>query len=239
MAGCYGGGMATRAADPWKDLAVIDSRAPRFNQAVVAALSLVALATGAWPLLALLGLQLAVSVAFGRRYCLPCVFYFQVLQPRLGEGPLEDSRAPRFANLVGAGFLNAAALAWAAGFGRAGFALGAVVAALASVAVVSGLCVGCEAYKLLARLSGIKGGSIDQIDLQQLGIRHDGEVVVLFTHPLCADCQTVEPRLSSGGRTVVRVDVSRRKDLAKKYGVSVVPFAVAVAADGRVVAQLA
>ena len=38
--------MASRTADPWKDLAVIDSRAPRFNQAVVATLSLVALATG-------------------------------------------------------------------------------------------------------------------------------------------------------------------------------------------------
>jgi len=231
--------MASRAADPWKDLAVIDSRAPRFNQAVVAAVSLVALATGAWPLLALLGVQLAVSVLVGRRACLPCVFYFQVLQPRFGEGPLEDSRAPRFANIIGAVFLNAAALAWAAGFPTVGLVLGATVAALASVAVVSGLCVGCEMYKLLARVSGIRGGSIDKIDLEQLGIRHDGEVVVLFTHPLCSDCQTVEPRLSGGGKRVVRVDVSLRKDLARKYGVSVVPFAVAVAADGTVVAQLA
>lgn len=231
--------MVSRAADPWKDLAVIDSRAPRFNQTVVAAVSLLALATGAWPLLALLGVQLAVSVLAGRRFCLPCVVYFELIQPRFGEGPLEDSRAPRFANIVGAVVLNAAALSWAAGFPTVGFALGALVAALASVAVVSGLCVGCELYKLLARLSGIRGGAIDKIDLQQLGIRHDGEVVVLFTHPLCSDCQAVEPRLSGGGKTVVRVDVSLRKDLARKYGVSVVPFAVAVAADGTVVAQLA
>jgi hypothetical protein len=33
---------------------------------------------------------------------------------------------------------------------------------------------------------------------------------------------------------VVKVDVSKRRDLAKKYGVSVVPLAFEVAPDGRV-----
>ena len=40
-----------RAADPYRDLDVVDSRAPRFNQAVVGLLSLLAVVTGWWLLL--------------------------------------------------------------------------------------------------------------------------------------------------------------------------------------------
>ena len=90
-----------RAADPYLDTDVIDSRAPRFNQAVIGTLALVGALTGAWWLLGLLALQLAVGLLFGRRYCLPCVAYFALVQPRLGEGPLEDARPPRVANMVG------------------------------------------------------------------------------------------------------------------------------------------
>lgn len=235
------GGMSTpfvRRADPYRDLLVIDARAPRFNQAVVAALTLTALATGAWPLLAVLGAQLAVSVAFGRRYCLPCVVYFELIQPRLGEGPLEDSRAPRFANVVGAAFLLGAAAAFGLGFVALGQVLAGLVAALASLALVTGLCVGCEAYKLLARLRGFERGLLDRVDLEQLGVLATAPLVVLFTHPLCSDCQGLEPKLAQGGQQVVTVDVSRRKDLARKYGVTLVPLAVSVGADGRVLERL-
>ena len=88
-------------ADPYRDLAVIDSRAPRFNQAVVGVVSVLAVATGWWWLLALLALQLALGLTLGRRFCLPCLVYFGLIQPRFGEGPLEDSRPPRAANMVG------------------------------------------------------------------------------------------------------------------------------------------
>ena len=79
-----------RTAHPYTDTDVIDSRAPRTNQAVIGVLSVLAVATGWWWLLALLALQLAVGLTFGRRYCLPCAFYFEVIQPRFGEGPLEE-----------------------------------------------------------------------------------------------------------------------------------------------------
>ena len=90
----------TRLADPYRDTDVIDSRAPRTNQAIVGILSLVAFVTGWWPILGLLAAQLAIGLRFGRRYCPPCLLYFEVLQPRFGEGPIEDSRPPRFANTV-------------------------------------------------------------------------------------------------------------------------------------------
>jgi Domain of unknown function (DUF4395) len=141
-------------ADPYRDLDVIDSRAPRFNQATIGLLAGLASASGWWWLLALLALQLAVGLTLGRRFCLPCLAYFELVQPRFGEGPLEDSRPPRFANLVGLVFLAIAAIAWAAGFATIGAVLGGLVAALALLAASTGFCTGCEVYKLGSLLFG-------------------------------------------------------------------------------------
>jgi hypothetical protein len=146
--------VSARAADPYRDTDVIDSRAPRFNQAVVGVVSILAVVTGWWWLLALLGAQLAIGLTFGRRFCLPCVAYFELVQPRFGQGPLEDSRPPRAANMVGVAVLGSASVASAAGWATAGAALGLVVAGLALVAAVTGFCTGCEAYKLGRRLTG-------------------------------------------------------------------------------------
>src|SRR6186713_2874354 len=116
-----------RLADPYRDLDVIDSRAPRFNQVVIGTLALVAVIGGWHWLLGLLALQLVVGLTFGRRYCVPCLAYFELVQPRFGEGQLEDSRPPRFANMVGAAFLVAATVAYAAGLATLGAVLGGIV----------------------------------------------------------------------------------------------------------------
>jgi hypothetical protein len=143
-----------RLPDPYRDLDVIDSRAPRFNQATIGTLAVLAVATGWWWLLAVLAAQLWIGLSLGRRFCIPCLAYFELVQPRFGEGPLEDSRPPRFANLVGAVFLSAAAAAYAAHVVPVGVALGGLVAGLALLAAVTGFCTGCEAYKLACRLRG-------------------------------------------------------------------------------------
>ncbi len=96
-----------RTAHPYRDLDVIDARGPRFNQATVGVVSLIAVVSGWWPLLGLLALQLGIGLRYGRRYCLPCVAYFELVQPRFGEGEIEDGRPPRFANIVGAAFCRA------------------------------------------------------------------------------------------------------------------------------------
>jgi hypothetical protein len=146
--------MTARTADPYRDTDVIDARAPRFNQAVVGVVSVLAVLTGWWWLLALLAVQLAVGLTFGRRFCLPCLAYFELVQPRFGEGPLEDSRPPRVANMVGIAALGAASIAYGAGLTALGVGLGLLVAALALIAAATGFCTGCEAYKLGCRLSG-------------------------------------------------------------------------------------
>lgn len=143
-----------RLADPYRDTDVIDSRAPRFNQATIGVLSLIAVLTGWHWLVGLLALQLVVGLVFGRRYCLPCLAYFELVQPRFGEGPLEDSRPPRAANMVGAVVLAASALAYFAGSDLAGTALALLVSGLALLAAATGFCTGCEAYKLGCRLTG-------------------------------------------------------------------------------------
>jgi phosphate/sulfate permease len=143
-----------RRADPYRDTDVIDERAPRVNQAVVGLVSLTSVLTGWWWLLAILALQLALGLTLGRRWCLACVAYFELVQPRFGEGRLEDARPPRFANMVGLVVLTAASVAYAAGLEPVGAGLGLLVAALALLAAATGFCAGCTAYKIGYRVTG-------------------------------------------------------------------------------------
>ena len=227
-----------RTADPYLDLAVIDSRAPRFNQAVIGLLALLAAVTGRWELLALPALQLTVGLLLGRRWCLPCLLYFEVVQPRIGEGALEDSRPPRFANQLGMAVLWSGTVAGALGLPRLAIALGGLVAALALLAASTGFCAGCVLYKLGARLRGLRTHHLETVDLAELGVPVGQGAIVQFTHPLCADCHALARRLAAERRAPVLVDVSRRPELARKYGVAVVPLAVEVGADGAVRARL-
>ncbi len=230
--------MTERTADPYRDLKVIDAWAPRVNQVTIGSLALLAYVIDWWPLLAILALQLFVGLRFGRRYCLPCLVYFELIQPRFGEGPIEDARPPKFANQVGLVVLGAASLAHVVGLDALGWALGLLVAALALLAATTGFCVGCELYRLGARIRGIYGHRLDHVDLSDVGVEEGSEVVVLFTHPLCTDCHDLESRLVAEGRRLAMVDVKERPDLARKYGIAVVPTAVEVGASG-VTARLA
>jgi hypothetical protein len=229
-----------RTADPYTDTDVIDTRGPRFNQGTVGVVSVIALLTGWWWLFGLLALQLTLGLRFGRRWCLPCVFYFEVVQPRFGEGAVEDSRPPRFANQVGATLLWVTTLSFAVGLSLVGTVLGVTVATLALLAAGTGLCAGCELYKLGSRLRGVRSGTVGAVDLAELGVpAADRVTVVQFTHPLCSACHELERQLAEGERPVVSVDVSRRPELARRYHVAVLPTAYAVAGDGTVVERIA
>jgi hypothetical protein len=228
-----------RRADPYRDLDVVDARAPRVLQATVGGLSAVAVLTGFWPLYGLLAAQLAVGLRFGRRYCLPCVAYFEIIQPRFGEGPVEDSRPPRFANMVGLVVLSAATVASAVGLTALGAGLGVLVTGLALLAAATGLCVGCEVYKVGARLRGIQTRRLDRLDLTDVGdALPAGELVVAFSHPLCTGCRELIDELEADGTPHLTVDVRERPDLARKYGIAVVPTALTVRPDGTVTAHV-
>jgi hypothetical protein len=226
-------------ADPYCDTDVVDARAPRTVQATVGILSAVAVVTGLWPLLGLLAAQLAIGLTLGRRYCLPCLAYYELIQPRFGEGPIEDSRPPRFANMVGVAVLSAATVAYALGLTALGIGLGLLVMTLALLAATTGLCVGCELYKVGARLRGIQTRHLDRLELTDVGgPLPAGELVVAFSHPLCTGCRELISELEADGTPHLTVDVRARPDLARKYGIAVVPTALTVLPDGTVTARL-
>jgi zinc transporter ZupT len=230
---------ARRTADPWRDTDVIDERAPRFNQAITGLVALLGAVFG-WPLAwGLMAAQLLIGLTLGRRFCLPCAAYFLIVQPRFGEGRLEDSRPPRLANVMGTFFLGSAALAWWLGAPAVGTALGLLVAALAWLAASTGICAGCEIYRLTARLRGISPRHHGQIELAGLDGIGGAAAYVEFTHPLCSECHEWERRLGSEPEPLLKLDVSDRPDLARKYGVAVVPTVLRVAPDGSVLARLA
>ena len=229
-----------RSADPWRDTNVIDERAARFGQATTGVVALLGAVLG-WPLAwGLMSAQLFIGLTLGRRWCIPCVAYFTLVQPRFGEGPLEDSRPPRLANMIGTVFLGSAALLWWLGAPVAGTAIGGLVAFLALISASTGFCAGCEIYRLAAKLRGISPTRRERIDPADLPALDGAErSYVEFTHPLCSECREWEQRLLETGDPLLKVDVSAQPELARKYGVAIVPTVVAIAPDGAVLERLA
>ncbi len=227
-------------ADPWRDTDVIDERAARFNQGITGAVALLGALFG-WPLAwAVMAAQLLIGLTLGRRFCLPCLAFFTLVQPRLGEGPVEDSRPPRLANMMGVCFLGSAAAAWWLGSPTVGTAMGGLVAFLALLSASTGFCAGCQVYRLGARLRGLSPGSHGRIEPADLpGLDGADLTHVEFTHPLCSECLEWERRLADRREPLIRVDVRERPDLARKYGVAVVPMVVAIGPDGTVLERLA
>ncbi len=227
--------MRERSAHPYRDTDVIDSRAPRVNQAVIGALALVAVLTGTEWILPVLAAQLAIGLTFGRQYCLPCLFYFEVLQPRFGEGPLEDSRPPRFANVVGIVFLTAATVGVYAGAETLGWALGLTVAALALLAATTGLCLGCEMYLLWVRLRHL---APNRLDPHEVGLRGDGVTILEFASRYCLACQQWERVLNEERLPWVKLDVGERPDLVRRYRIAHTPQLLAVTPAGDVLERV-
>jgi hypothetical protein len=135
----------------------IDPRGPRFNQGILAvALLLGFVFDQRWvaPVFAVVLLLGAVS---GARLGPFLRLYAVAIKPRLRPPrELEDPRPPRFASAMGVVFLVSATISFAAGAVVAGWVLALIVAALAALSAITGICVGCEVYLLLARRRGIR-----------------------------------------------------------------------------------
>ena len=176
-----------RTADPYRDLAVIDSRAAPAEPALHRPPRAAALATGApWPL-ALGALQLSVTLLLGRRYCLACRIYFDVLQPRFGRGAARglpsgavrepgrappSSGAPRWPTRPAA---RPRATSSPAPWRRSPSSPPRPASAP-----------GCTLYRGWAFLRGVRGATPGHVDLAELGAPPGRDAVIQFTHPLCA-----------------------------------------------------
>lgn len=133
----------------------IDPRGQRFGAGVSAAILVVALGLGLPWLAVFVGLDLAVSAAYGTRWFLPGRPWPVVRRVfRLGPAEPEHEYPPRFAQALGATVIGVGALFFAASFvSRAGlapvgWALVLAVAALQTLLAATGVCVGCRLYFL-------------------------------------------------------------------------------------------
>lgn len=127
----------------------IDPRGQRFGAAVAAVILGLAFVAAAPLLAVLVGLDLAISSAFGTRLFLPgrpWPFVRRAL--RLGPTEPEHEYPPRFAQALGATFIGLGAVAFLAGATALGWLLVAAVAALQVLLAATGICVGCRLYVL-------------------------------------------------------------------------------------------
>jgi hypothetical protein len=128
---------------------VVDPRGPRFAAALTATVLALVLVTGSiWLLVA----QTAVF-ALGAAGRSPYTWLFRtVLRPRLGPpADLEDARPVRFAQTVGLAFGIVALGGVAVGATLVTLAATAAALAAAFLNAAFAVCLGCEAYLLLAR----------------------------------------------------------------------------------------
>jgi hypothetical protein len=147
--------------------APIDPRGPRTNQTVLAAALVLGLVLGQEWVAPLFAVVLFLGAAFGPAYGPVLRFYAVVIRPRLGPpSELEDPRPPRFAAAVGVVVLSGATLAFVLGADTVGWVLVTLVALLAGVSAVTGLCVGCELYVWAVRLRG--GVRVVTVDRQMV-----------------------------------------------------------------------
>jgi Domain of unknown function (DUF4395) len=140
----------------------IDPRAQRLGAALSGGTLVIAFLLGSWPLVAAVGLALAVSAVFGTRW-----FVFSRPWPlvrrwlNLGPSELEHELPPRFAQAMGATFLVAGTILLLLGVTPLGWLPVVAVMALQTLLATSGFCLGCRLFflrwyvpDLFARLVG-------------------------------------------------------------------------------------
>lgn len=145
----------------------IDPRGPRFGAGITAVLLAVTVllgtTTAAIALLAAVFALFAVGTLRGTQGSLQGLVFRSLVRPRLAPPrELEDPRPPRFAQGVGL-------LVSGAGLLLAAFGIAIAVPLAAGIALIAaflnaafGLCIGCELYLLLRRLSprGLTSGRV-------------------------------------------------------------------------------
>jgi hypothetical protein len=122
--------------------------------AVVLALVLVTPERVGVTLLAVQVVVFAVATFAGLHRSPWALLYATLVRPRIGPpAELEDARPPRFAQAVGLTFTVVALVAFLAGAATVGYVATAFALVAALLNAVVGLCLGCELYLVLRRLT--------------------------------------------------------------------------------------
>jgi uncharacterized protein DUF4395 len=132
----------------------VDPRGQRFSAVITSFVLIVVLVTSSWPLLAAQAVVFVIGVAFGLRSAPYGLIYQAVVRPRVGPPKeLEPEAPPRFAQGVGAAFALAGVVGYAVGIPALGMTATAFALVAAFLNAAFGLCLGCEAYLLIRRLT--------------------------------------------------------------------------------------
>ena len=137
-------------------LSYVDPRGSRFAAWLTTAVLAVVILTGWGALLAAQSVVFVIGATLGVRRT-PYAVLFGVIKRIAGMGPpprLEAELPLRFAQLVGAVFGIVGALGFAAGSVAIGTAAAAFALAAAFLNAAFGVCLGCELYLLVRRLTG-------------------------------------------------------------------------------------
>ncbi|MCZ7530138.1 MAG: DUF4395 domain-containing protein [Acidimicrobiia bacterium] len=125
---------------------------PRFNQGVLALVLLVGFVFQWDWVIPAFAVILFTGAAFGAKWGLFLRIYRDLIAPRLAAPTeFEDPRPPRFAAAIGVAFLGVATAALGLGLEPVAWTLALIVAALAALAAITSICVGCEIYVHLQR----------------------------------------------------------------------------------------
>lgn len=137
---------------------MIDPRQPRLGQGITGVALLVGFLLDQPLILPVLAAILALA-SLGGASVNPYALLFRAIRSAGWIGPpreLEEAGPPRFSNTLGFVFLTSASLAYylpEQPVETLAWGLGLVVAALALLASITGLCVGCELYVFIRRLA--------------------------------------------------------------------------------------
>jgi Domain of unknown function (DUF4395) len=132
----------------------VDPRGQRFSAVLTSIVLIVVLVTSSWLLLAAQAIVFALGVMFGLRSAPYGLIYQALVRPRLGPPKeLEPEAPPRFAQGVGAAFALVGVVGYALGIPALGMTATAFALIAAFLNAAFGLCLGCEAYLLIRRLT--------------------------------------------------------------------------------------
>jgi Domain of unknown function (DUF4395) len=132
----------------------VDPRGQRFSAILTTIVLIVVLVTGSWPLLAAQAVVFVIGVAFGLRSAPYGLVYQALVRPRLGPPTeLEPEAPPRFAQGVGAAFALVGLVGYLLGVPALGMTATAFALIAAFLNATFGLCLGCEAFLLIRRLT--------------------------------------------------------------------------------------
>jgi hypothetical protein len=132
----------------------LDPRGPRFSAGITALLFIVVLLTGGGWLALFQALVFAIGTYDPRKTPWGLIYRYLVA-PRLGPPKEREDAAPvRFAQAVGLAFTVVAVAGYLSGATVVGVAASGFALAAAFLNSAFGLCLGCEAYLLVARLRG-------------------------------------------------------------------------------------